>query len=363
MVKSLRGLFCLSLLCCLVSVYDVAIAEEIYKVDNPINVKIGDNDWEVKVASYTERPYNKDLKTIDLIINYANTSAQKKIQAIDPGNWSFYVLGSDGGSYKADSLNYKREPGNNNWWGKEDVLPGTRLAVKIPVNLPKSVAAKQAIIMGDVAIPSQIVVDIPSSIVSKPLAVSAPAGEAGPTSTAYAAQSQSYTAQSQPAKPYVPTLEDEATAGYGAIAGNTIGVSGIYWVASPLGGQVILALADSNSLKVNARLLMKFFVAPFGRLYLGPQVGYQFTVQGNISKTSYGYLGGAEFIMPMPVTVAGGKNIIKTQNEWLSFLAFEKAKAIGLSAELGFYGTNIRQIELDPQKLTPGFNMAAHIYL
>lgn len=330
-------------------------AEDVYKVGSPFNIKMGDSNWEVKVTNYVEKPYTSAEKRGEAYLTYVNQSPDKKVQKIDRDNWSFYIIADNGSSYKADPYHYKRDPGEVNWYS-EDVLPGASFPVRIPINLPKEVVAGRLMMVGEVASPSQVVVEIPSSMVTR-LAVLPSASTAGPS--AQAAAPSSVQAQSSSTG-----LENEAQAGYGVIIGRTMGLSGVYWAASPLGGQVIVGQGGaSDVLSFNARLLLKCFAAPFGRLILGPQVGYEFTAQGSVSKSSYGVILGAEYIMPFPVTVVAGKELIHTKYSWLSFLAIEKARAIGISAEIGMYGKGIRNATLDPEKLTKGFNMAGHIYL
>lgn len=155
-----------------------------------------------------------------------------------------------------------------------------------------------------------------------------------------------------------------ARAGYGITAGYMLGLSGIYW-AEPVGGQVMIAKIGNGAVNVSGRLHFKLFNAPFGRISVAPQLGYQFNGNGGSSgsNTSYGVVGMVEFINTSPDAIHEGKNAIGGENTWLSVLAFEKAKAVGLSAEIGYYGQDIRNVVLDPSRLTPGFSMAVHIYL
>ncbi len=358
-VKCLVLVVCLCF-CCV----SFAIAENI---GSPVMVKMGDNVWEVKVTNYVEKPFTSSEKRVDVSLSYFNASPNSKVQKIDPDDWTYYLIGRDNSSYKVKA--YKRDPGSAFWTSSEDILVGGVFNAKICFSLPKPVPVKQFTIVGEVAIPSQVNVEIPASLTTTQASIplspteSISGGASYTSSPTYVASNVS----SNPQNTY-NGIESDAQAGFGVMVGHIIGLSGIYWpnnMGLPLGGQVIVAKTSNvDSLSFNARVHLKLFAVPFGRISIAPQVGYQFSVSGNVSKSTYGLVGVAEFIMPFPTTVAGGKKLIQREDMWLSFLSFERVKAVGLSGEIGYYGQGIRSIDLsNPDKLTHGFSMAAHVYL
>lgn len=352
-------------LCAVVSFPVVSLAEDSHKINDSVTVQMGEAVWGVKVTNFSEKPFSETQKGDEIYASFINLSPEKKTQGIDPDNWSFYIIDAAGSSYKAETLSYRRDPGQARWFNKQDVLAGAPFPVRIPITIPKEITPKQILIAADVASPAQVAVEIPGSMVTKsayipPAGVGTSLAGTSLTGTSLSGAGGQNASTQQPS---AYSLEREAQAGYGVLMGYNTGVSGIYWPDFPLGGQVILAAAGSNAVNVSARLHLKFFATPLGRLSLAPQIGYQFNSAGTVSQSTYGIVCLAEFLMPFPVTVAGGRNVIKTSNTWLSLLAFEKAKAIGIAGEIGLYGSGIRHIDLTPERMTKGFSMAGHIYL
>ncbi|MFH1826312.1 MAG: hypothetical protein ABH823_03350 [bacterium] len=327
--------------------FSLVVAEETYGLNDTFAIKIGDQDWECKVTDYQEGPKNSKEKSAKVFFAFINQGSAEDIQKFTPNNYKFYLIDGNDSAHEIDML--ARDPGKNLYGGRVDVLPGKPLPLRAEFSLPKETATKQFMIYADVATPPQVAVNIPSSMVLKPV-------DLPTTNSGTSGRSGNYSSGPR-------TIEQDAQVGIGVMAGHILALSGVYWMDGPLGAQVMVGSEGSTSISINARGLLKFFALPFGRLAMGPQVGYQFeATTGDVSRSTYGVVMVAEFVMPVPVRINTGKAVTKG-NSWLSLSLFEKAQAIGLSAEIGMFGNGIRNINLSVDQLTPGVTMAGHIYL